>query len=105
MFGNIMEMMGKLQNVQKSFENLKDRLENEVFTETSSDGKVSISLSNLATIKDIQIADELLADKEQLEDTLVITLNKALDKVKNHAIEEAKKTAKDSLPNIPGLSL
>ena len=103
MFGNIMEMMGKLQGVQKSFENLKDKLDSETFTEVSNDGAISITMTNLATIKDIQISSELLSDKEQLEDNLIVTLNKALEKVKAHAIEEAKKTAKDSLPNIPGL--
>ncbi|MFV0305217.1 MAG: YbaB/EbfC family nucleoid-associated protein [Moheibacter sp.] len=104
MFGNIMEMMGKLQSAQANFENLKQQLDSRTFTETSTDGTVSITLTELATIKDIQIASGLLADKEQLEDTLVVTLNKALDKVKANAMEKAKKTAKESLPAIPGLN-
>ncbi len=104
MFGNIMEMMGKLQSVQENFEKLKQDLDSRTFTESSSDGTVSITMTELATIKDIQIAAGLLADKEQLEDTLVVTLNKALDKVKQNAMEEAKRTAKESLPPIPGLS-
>jgi len=103
MFGNIMEMMGKLQSARENFEKLKQRLDGHTFTETSSDGTVSVTLTELATIKDIQIASGLLADKEQLEDTLLVTLNKALDKVKQNAMEEAKKTAKESLPPIPGL--
>lgn len=103
MFGNIMEMMGKLQNVQKDFEDLKERLDSETFTETSSDGTVSITLTKLATIRDIQIASGLMADKEQLEDTLVVTLNKALDEIKKNAIEEAKNTAKGSIGGFPGL--
>lgn len=105
MFGNIMEMMGKLQSVRKDFENLKERLDSETFTEISADGTVSITLSKLATIHDIQIASGLLSDKEQLEDTLVVTLNKALDEVKRNAIEEAKRTAQSSLGGIPGLPM
>lgn len=105
MFGNIMEMMGKLQSVQGNFEELKNKLDSQSFTEISTDGTISITLTELATIKDIQISAGLLADKDQLEDTLVVTLNKALDKVKKNAIEEAKKTAKESLPAIPGLNL
>lgn len=105
MFGNIMEMMGKLQSVQGNFEELKNKLDSQSFTEVSTDGTISITLTELATIKDIQISAGLLADKDQLEDTLVVTLNKALDKVKKNAIEEAKKTAKESLPAIPGLNL
>lgn len=103
MFGNIMEMMGKLQGVQESFKNLKSRLDGEVFTEKSSDQKITITLTKLATIKDIQIDPELRSDSERLEDTLVVTLNKALETIKNNAIEEAKKTAKESLPSIPGM--
>ncbi|HLV24468.1 MAG TPA: YbaB/EbfC family nucleoid-associated protein [Moheibacter sp.] len=105
MFGNIMEMMGKLQNVQAEFEKLKQRLDSQTFTETSNDGTISVTMTELATIKDIQIASGLLADKEQLEDTLVVTLNKALDKVKKNAIEAAKKTARENMPQIPGLSI
>lgn len=103
MFGNIMEMMGKLQGVQESFKNLKSKLDSEVFTEKSNDQKITITLTKLATIKDIQIDPELLSDSERLEDTLVVTLNKALETIKNNAIEEAKKTTKESLPSIPGM--
>lgn len=105
MFGNLMDMMGKLQSIQGNFEELKNRLDSQSFTETSSDGTVAITMTELATIQDVQIASGLLADKEQLEDTLVVTLNKALEKVKQNAIEEAKKTAKENLPPIPGLGL
>lgn len=105
MFGNLMDMMGKLQSAQKNFEDLKNRLDSSSFTQTSADGTVSITLTELATIKDIQIAAGLLADKEELEDKLIVTLNQALEKVKRNAVDEAKKTAKDSLPPIPGLSL
>lgn len=104
MFGNIMEMMGKLQSARENFEKLKQRLDSQTFTETSTDGTVSITLTELATIKDIQIATGLLADKEQLEDRLVVTLNKALDKVKQNAMDEAKTTARESLPPIPGMN-
>ncbi|MBW7869912.1 MAG: YbaB/EbfC family nucleoid-associated protein [Flavobacteriia bacterium] len=103
MFGNLMDMMGKFQSAQKNFEDLKNRLDSSSFTQTSADGTVSITLTELATIKDIQIATGLLADKEELEDKLIVTLNQALEKVKKNAVDEAKRTAKDSLPPIPGL--
>jgi hypothetical protein len=100
MFGNMMEMMGKFKSVQENFKKLKEKLDSQSFTETSSDGTLSITLTELGTIKDIQIASGLLADKEQLEDTLVVTLNKALEKVKENAIEQAKNTVSGSLPSI-----
>src|SRR5690606_1274671 len=98
-------MMGKLQNVRAEFEKLKQKLDSQTFTEVSSDGMVSITMTELATIKDIKILPGLMADKEQLEDTLVVTFNKALDKVKKNAIEEAKETARKNIPQIPGLNI
>ncbi|HUH35477.1 MAG TPA: YbaB/EbfC family nucleoid-associated protein [Moheibacter sp.] len=105
MFGNIMEMMGKLKSIQGNFEELKNELDSRVFTETSADGNLSITMTELATIQDLKISPELLNDAEQLEDMLVVLLNKSLEKVKKNAIEAAKKTAKESLPPIPGLGL
>ena len=100
-FGNIMDMMGKINSFKDKFTGLKDELENETFTTTSADGTVKITMSKLATIKDIELAEGM--DKEQIEDMLVMTLNKALEQVKAEAIEKAKKTAQDNLPNIPGM--
>ena len=100
-FGNIMDMMGKISSFKDKFTGLKDELENETFTTTSNDGTVKITMSKLATIKDIQLADGM--DKEQIEDMLVMTLNKALEQVKTEAIDRAKKTAQENLPNIPGM--
>lgn len=100
-FGNIMDMMGKINSFKDKFTGLKDELENETFTTTSTDGTVKITMSKLATIKDIELAEEM--DKEQIEDMLVMTLNKALEQVKTEAIDKAKKTAQENLPSIPGM--
>lgn len=100
-FGDIMGMMGKINSFKEKFSNLKNELDSEIFTTTSTDGKVKITMSKLATIKDIELADGM--EKEEIEDLLVMTLNKALEEVKNDAIEKAKKTAQENLPNIPGM--
>ncbi|MBF0596622.1 YbaB/EbfC family nucleoid-associated protein [Faecalibacter rhinopitheci] len=100
-FGNIMDMMGKVSSFKEKFSGLKDELENETFTTTSNDGTVKITMSKLATVKDIVLAEGM--DKEQIEDMLVMTLNKALEQVKTEAIDRAKKTAQENLPNIPGM--
>lgn len=105
MFGNIMEMMGKLKSIQENFEKLKNELDSRTFTETNPDRNLSITMTELATIQDLKIGEDLLNDPEQLEDQLVVLLNQSLEKVKKNAIEAAKKTAKEHLPSIPGLGL
>ncbi|WP_068597498.1 YbaB/EbfC family nucleoid-associated protein [Vaginella massiliensis] len=101
MFGNLMGMMEKLNGLKDKFSHLKEELDNDFFIAKSTSGNVKITLSKFATIKDIELAEGV--EKEQLEDELVLTLNKALEKVKNEAMEKAKKTATENMPNIPGM--
>ncbi|WLD24739.1 YbaB/EbfC family nucleoid-associated protein [Flavobacterium dauae] len=105
MFGDLMGMMGKLQEAQKKVEETKQRLNNVLIDEQSADGLLKVTVTANRQIRTIDINDELLNDKEQLEDYLILTLNKALDKA--GAINEAElaAAAKDGMPNIPGMDL
>lgn len=105
MFGDLMGMMGKLQEAQKKVEETKQRLNNVLIDEQSADGLLKVTVTANRQIRTIHINDELLSDKEQLEDYLILTLNKALDKA--GAINEAElaTAAKDGMPNIPGMDL
>jgi len=105
MFGDLMGMMGKLQEAQKKVEETKQRLNNVLIDEQSADGLLKITVTANRQIRMIDINDELLSDKEQLEDYLILKLNKALDKA--GAINEAElaAAAKDGMPNIPGMDL
>ncbi len=103
MFGDLMGMMGKLKEAQQKVEETKKRLDTVLIDEFSADQQLKITLTANRTIKNIEIADALLADKEQLEDYLVLTLNKAITRAT--AINEAElaAVAKDGMPNIPGM--
>lgn len=105
MFGDLMGMMGKLQDAQKKVEETKQRLNTVLIDEQSADGLLKLTVTANREIKNLEIAEELLQDKEQLEDYLILTLNKALDKA--GAINEAElaAAAKDGMPNIPGMDL
>ncbi len=103
MFGDMMGMMAKLQEAKKKVKETKKRLDTVLIDESSNDDKLKITLTANRTIKSIEIDDDLLQDKEQLEDYLILTLNKAIEKATN--INEAKlaAAAKDGMPDIPGL--
>ena len=103
MFGDLMGMMGKLKETQEKVAQTKERLNTVIVEETSTDGLIKIALTANRTIKSITIDDSLLQDKEQLEDYLIVTLNKGIEKAS--AINEAElaAVAKDGLPNIPGI--
>lgn len=105
MFGDLMGMMGKLQEAQKKVEETKKRLDTVYIDEQSSDGLFKVTLTANRTIKSVTIDDSLLEDKEQLEDYLVLVMNKAIQKA--HAINEAElgAAAKEGMPNIPGMDM
>ena len=105
MFGDMMNMMGKLKETQKKVEATKKRLDTVLIDETSSDNKLKITLTANRTIKSIEIEDELLNSKEQLEDYLIITLNKAIAKATHVHEAELAAVAKEGMPDIPGMNL
>jgi len=105
MFGNMMNMMGKLKETQKKVEDTKKRLDTVLVDENSSDNKLKVTLTANRTIKSIEIADELLKDKEQLEDYLILTLNKAIEKATSVNEAALAAVAKEGMPNIPGMDM
>jgi DNA-binding YbaB/EbfC family protein len=105
MFGDMMNMMGKLKETQKKVEETKKRLDTVLVDEKSNDGKLKVTLTANRTIKSIDIADDLFEDKEQLEDYLILTLNKAIEKATNVNEAELAAVAKEGMPNIPGMDM
>ena len=105
MFGDMMGMMGKLKETQKKVEETKERLNHVLIDESSQDGKLKVTITANRAIKSISIDDELLQDKEMLEDYLILTLNKAIEKATNVNETEIAAVAKEGMPNIPGMDL
>lgn len=100
---DLMGMMGKMQETQRKIEATKTRLDSVLIDEQSSDGLLKVTTNANSLIKSITIADELLADKEQLEDYLILVLNKALAKAVNVNQTEIDAVAKVDMPMIPGM--
>mgnify|MGYP003668157872 CR=1 FL=1 len=103
MFGDLMGMMGKLKEAQKKVEETKQRLNSVLIDEKSNDGLLKVTLTANREIKTITIDEQLLQEKEQLEDYLVLTLNKAIAKATAVNEAEIAAVAKDGMPNIPGM--
>lgn len=100
-----MGMMGKLKETQAKIEETKKRLDFVLIDEQSRDGLLKVTLTANRTIKSIEINQELLEDKEQLEDYLILTLNNAITKASEINEVELAAVTKDGMPDIPGLDL
>ncbi|UZO79625.1 YbaB/EbfC family nucleoid-associated protein [Aquimarina sp. ERC-38] len=105
MFGDMMGMMGKLKEAQQKVEETKKRMATISLEEKSSDDLLKVTMTADRVIKGITIDDQLLEDKEQLEDYLILTLNKAIAKASEINERELAAAAKDGMPNIPGLDM
>ena len=105
MFGDISGMMGKLKEAQQKVEETKKRLDTVLVDENSADDKIKVTLTANRTIKSIAIDDSLLNDAEELEDYLIITLNKAIEKASKINENKMAVAAKSGMPNIPGMDM
>ncbi|WP_347926086.1 YbaB/EbfC family nucleoid-associated protein [Pontimicrobium sp. SW4] len=105
MFGDLMGMMGKLKETQAKVEAAKERLNSVYIDEASFDNLLKVTLTGNRVIKSIEIDNQLLQDKEQLEDYLILTLNKAIEKAGNVHETEVAAVAKEGMPNIPGMDM
>ncbi|SDW71706.1 hypothetical protein SAMN05444411_10237 [Lutibacter oricola] len=104
MFGDISGMMGKLQDAQKKIEETKKRLDTVLIDEEAANGKIKVTVTANKQIKSISIAEEI-SEKEEIEDYLIIALNKALTKANSISEHELALAAKDGMPNIPGMDM
>ncbi|MEM5538341.1 MULTISPECIES: YbaB/EbfC family nucleoid-associated protein [unclassified Olleya] len=102
MFG---DLMGKLKETQEKVEATKKRMDTVLIDEKSTDDLLKVTLTANREIKSITIDDALLEDKEQLEDYLILVLNKAIIKATNVNEAEVAAVAKDGMPNIPGMDM
>ena len=103
MFGDLMGMMGKLQETQRKVAETKKRLDTVLIDEQSNDGLLKVTVTANREVKSIAIEDTLLEDKDQLEDYLVLVLNKAITRAGEINQTELDAVAKADLPMIPGM--
>lgn len=101
MFG---DMMNKLQAAQQKVEETKKRLDTVLIDEELQD-KVKVTVTANREIRSIQINESVMNDPEELEDYLLLTLNKALKKASDINEKELAIAAKSGMPNIPGMDM
>lgn len=105
MFGDLMGMMGKIKETQKKIEETKKRLDTVMVSEESNDQLLQLTMTANRELKEITIDDALLEDKEQLEDYLVLHMNKLIEKATKVNEAELGAVAKEGMPDIPGMDM
>jgi DNA-binding protein YbaB len=98
-----------LSNLEENGQKIREQLKSIQVECVSADGHIKISADASAVVRNIQIAPEYLvnADIEQLEDELVVLINKAIALAKQKEREAMAELLKNSLPpgmgDLPGM--
>ncbi len=98
-------MFDKIFEAQQKAEEIKKRLENISVTGEAENGAIKVVSSANKSIKSIEINDEFFkdTDKEQLEELLVVALNKAFVQADNVSQAETAAMTQEMLSGMGGL--
>ncbi len=98
-------MFDKLMQAQQKAGEIKTRLEAITVTGLAEGGKITVIANGNKIIKSITIDNDFLkeADKEQLEELLVIALNKAMEQADNLNQNEMAAMTKEMFGGLGGL--
>ena len=101
MFGKLGDMMGKLQEMKQKADEIKSKLDDIVVKTEGAGGDIKIEITGNRKLKTIEIAPSLQhGDKEELEEQLLVALNKAIEEADKINEQEMKKAASGLLPGL-----
>jgi len=98
-------MFDKLFEAQQKAGEVKKRLDAVTVTGTAEGGKISVTANGNKQIQSVNIDDDFLkdADKEELEELLLIAINKALEQAENVSQSEMAAMTKDMFGGMGNL--
>ncbi|GAB2527140.1 YbaB/EbfC family nucleoid-associated protein [Spirosoma aerophilum] len=107
---NMMDMFGKMKEVQSRMKDAQENLSAVTETGESGAGLVKVTVNGLKNVLKVEIDPDLIksnapADREMLQDLIVAATNKAMANVETKAREHLRQATEGLLPNIPGLNL
>jgi len=104
---NMMDLFGKLKEVQSKMKEAQEKLAQISVEGESGAGMVKAVVNGQKQLLELKIDDDLVKpeDKEMMKDLIIAAVNKAMTEADIIAKEEVRKSAGGVLPNIPGLDL
>ncbi|GAB3911168.1 YbaB/EbfC family nucleoid-associated protein [Mucilaginibacter boryungensis] len=98
-------MFDKLFEAQQKAGEVKKRLDAITVTGTAEGGKITVTANANKAVQTVTIDDAFLkdADKEELEELLVVAINKAMEQADNVSQSEMAAMTKDMFGGIGGL--
>ena len=99
MFGK--GMMEKLQAMQGRMEEIKSRLDTVIVRGEAENGKVKVQINGNRKVTDIEVDPDLLkGDMEELEELLIVAINRAIEQADNVNNSEMQGAAMGMMPGM-----
>jgi DNA-binding YbaB/EbfC family protein len=98
-------MFDKLMQAQQMAGEVKKRLDAITVTGIAEGGKISVTANGNKVVQSVSIDDALFkeADKEQLEELLLIAINKAIEQAENVSQSEMAAMTKEMFGGLGGM--
>ncbi|MBO5668290.1 MAG: YbaB/EbfC family nucleoid-associated protein [Lentisphaeria bacterium] len=95
-FGDIIKLMSHAKELQESAAKLKEELPNMEFSSSTANGGIQVTVGGDFMVRRIEIAPEMLGDRDFLEKELTEALNSAFTSARS-AMQEKMKSVTSSL--------
>jgi DNA-binding YbaB/EbfC family protein len=98
-------MFDKLMEAQQKAGEIKKRLDAITVSGTAEGGKITVTANGNKVVQSVQIDSDFLAsaDKEEIEELLVMAINKAMEQAENISQSEMAAMTKDMLGGLGGM--
>jgi DNA-binding protein YbaB len=98
-------MFDKLFEAKQKAEEVKKRLDGITVSGSAEGGKILVTATANKVVQSVNIDEEFLksADKEELEELLIVAINKALEQAENVSQSEMAALSRDMLGGMGGL--
>jgi hypothetical protein len=99
------DLMGKMEEAKKAMEQAKKRLETITVDAEAGGGAVKVKANGNKKITGLGISPELISsgDKEELEDLVIVAVNRATEQAEKVYEAEMQSATRGFLPNLPGM--
>ncbi len=98
MFGNLQDLLSQFGNMQEKMKQIQEELKKEKAEVEI--GGVKVVVNGAHQVQEIKISNELLQDKEMLEDLLITAVNRAQEEVAKKLQEKTAKMQQDLMSGM-----
>jgi len=97
MFDNLMSQM------QEQAAEIKKKLDKTIVEGQAENGLVVVKATGNKKILSVAISNDIVNDKEAIEDLIIVAVNKALDEAEKVSEKESKHMAEGLIPDLGGM--